>query len=144
MVGKIFAFALLFAAIGCRNDDLDIKTKTQLLTGGSSRSWNITEESPEDEDPLCRPSADYAKDNTWTFSADGNFSFDHGAIVGNESCSDIISFTGTWEFTENESKIVVTADPDIGSFQLSGTITALHDEHFIIEDYGMQFTFSRK
>jgi hypothetical protein len=121
------------------------KTKTELLTNGSSKDWNITDEDPMDDDPLCRPSADYAKDNTWSFSSDGAFNFDRGSITANESCGDIINLFGSWQFTNNETRLVLTADQSIGDYQIFSDIIKLTEDSIVLEDdVARRVTFTQK
>jgi hypothetical protein len=91
----------------CHKDD-EQPSKTQLLTNGSSKVWRLSEEHPEDL--ACSVSSERVKDNSWVFSNNGNFSYDHGQVteMANETCSDLINLMGKWVLTENETNLLVT------------------------------------
>lgn len=140
---RYLIIAVVTIAFSCNDDEKESKkTKTELLTGGSSKSWYITAETPEEEDPNCRPSADREKDNSWTFYADGKFVFDHGTITETETCGDVINFTGTWEFTNNETGIII-AHPTFGEFA-NGTIYKLEEREFIVGGGDARVTYTPK
>jgi hypothetical protein len=145
---KISALLIISILVICCKEDEPakpvVKTKAELLTNGSTKSWNITHEEPVDDDPLCRPTADYAMDNSWSFSANGDFVFDHGSITENESCSDIINLFGTWQFTNSESRIVLTADESFGTYQIFSDIIKLTEDSMVVKDDVRQVTFTKK
>jgi hypothetical protein len=112
----IKSFSILACAaivIACHDDDK--VSKTQLLTDGTSKSWNITATSPEPDEESCRPDADHARDNAWTFSNDGSFVYDHGTLTEGEVCSDARNLTGLWKFTENEANLLITVLYETGN-----------------------------
>ena len=105
---RSLTFALFaLVALSCDKDD-EKPSKTQLLTNGSTKSWNVTAESPADEDEDCRPSSAHNADNSWNFSKDGSFTYDHGTLTEGTQCSDLINLTGNWSFQENGSRLLIT------------------------------------
>jgi hypothetical protein len=140
----LFSLLILVVVFACKDDEKEEKTKTQLLTNGSSKAWNITDESPLDEDPNCRPTAEYILDNSWTFYADGKFTYDHGTVTDSESCGDLINFFGTWTLTNNESVFTIEADESFSPLVITGTLKSLTETSFVVEHTGGTVTFTPK
>jgi hypothetical protein len=142
----------VLSVISCDKKDDETPTKLKLLTNGSSKNWNITDESPEDSDEGCRPSAPFIMDNTWTFKSNGEFFFDHGTITEGSTCSDFKNLTGNWSFQENESKLLITLrvntdDPDdtFDNDTLAlATIETLTSSSMVLENSNYQATFTPK
>lgn len=133
MKKNLYLLIVCLAVFACDKDnDVTPPTKTQLLTDGSRKGWNIHSTSDDD---LCPTSVD----NTYFFSADGKFEFDRGTNVETQDCSDIINVVGTWSFKENETKLIVLAEgPTAGPafdepFQLMDvTITSLTESELVV------------
>jgi hypothetical protein len=146
--------SMMLVAIACSKDEDKPVSKKELLTNNSSKSWNITDETPADLEPGCGPSSDGAKDNTWTFYADGKFTFDHGTVVeeSESSCSDFINITGTWSFTDNESKLLIVAEKDTDNPDevrdaetiFHADIKKLTKDALVLASSGTEATFSPK
>lgn len=101
--------ALTLLVFSCKDDKESGPSNTDLLTNGSSKSWNVTSESPEDSEEGCRPSSERVKDNTWIFNSDGTFTFDHGTITESGTCGDFVNLSGTWTFKNSEKGLVLIA-----------------------------------
>lgn len=99
----IFALALFFSCD--KEKEEPVISKTDLLTGGSQKTWYMHSASPADE--LCSSQSD----NTYIFFADGSFEYDHGTVTmgtdNDSECGDLVNLEGTWEFKENETAIVI-------------------------------------
>ncbi len=113
--------------MACNPDDENNAelSKSDLLTGGSSKDWYEAESSYDESDEFeeCRIGGEMRADNTFTFSADGTIEHDNGTITSysapddNGGCSDLINYIGEWEFLENETKFSwlikhATGNPD--------------------------------
>lgn len=96
---------LFVVLISCGDDDDKGTSKTQLLTGGSSKTWYLYAITGAD-DPC--PSTE---DDDWTFFADGKFEHDNGDITDSpdESCGDLVNFIGEWEFEQGETRLTARA-----------------------------------
>ncbi|HEY0741008.1 MAG TPA: lipocalin family protein [Chryseosolibacter sp.] len=126
-----------------KQNDVTPPTKTQLLTGGSTKAWKLQSSIPED---LCPTNID----NTYFFSADGTFEFDRGTNVESENCSDIINVFGTWSFKNNEATLIVIALGPTGQPAsneplelINATISSLSEEELVLTD-GMDKAVFRK
>src|SRR5690606_13209238 len=72
----------------------------------------------EDEDePSCKTASVQHADNRWIFHKDGKFRFDNGDITEDsecendeerDCCSDARDIFGSWSFSANNTKLVVT------------------------------------
>ncbi len=110
-------FAALLAVViflmpSCSKD----KTKTELLTTGT---WRITAASVTLGTTTTDTYASYAacdKDNFTTFVVGGVFKEDEGATKC--STSDPQTITGTWAFTDNETKLSIIASGTTGAFSI--------------------------
>lgn len=146
MKNTVYFILLIFLLSGC-DDDKDGASRTALLTGGSSKQWNITAQTPANDDPNCGPSQAYAQDNTWTFFADGDFTFDRGAIFENETCGDFGNFEGTWTFEEDDTRIFVATGTGPTWVIMDGEIISLSKNELVVgvevepgEYYKLTFT----
>lgn len=101
--------------MACNSDDESNSelSKSDMLTGGSSKDWYEAETSYDDSDEFeeCRVGGEMRADNTFTFSADGTIEHDNGTITkysapddNGGGCSDLKNYIGQWEFLENETK----------------------------------------
>ncbi|HEY8937838.1 MAG TPA: hypothetical protein VIM65_21585 [Cyclobacteriaceae bacterium] len=122
------------------NIDGSVDDRTMLLASASSKSWYIYSTTPETDHPTCLSTHAISIDNTYTFYANGTFEFDHGTVTespgctSDECCSDLVNFTGTWKFTNNQNSIVITGLAEKGNpankFNLelyNGAISQLDD-----------------
>jgi hypothetical protein len=138
----LIAFIAL-SVFSCDKDEKEVTpppTKTELLTGGTQKSWSIFSQSPE---PACSSSTD----DRWTFFSDGTFQYDRGTVTESEDgeCSDLINFEGSWAFESAETKITIIALRPTGSTDeidpltvASGTLTELTSDRLIITAPGSQ------
>jgi hypothetical protein len=135
---KLVIFFGLIAAMACNDDEDKSPSKLQLLTGGSEKAWYISDVS---EGEPCPSSTD----DSWIFSVDGGFEFQHGTVTESpeEQCSDFINFIGEWEFVNNESQLRVTAlyqtdNPanTINDDLFTATITVLDDDWLLLQQAG--------
>ena len=101
----LLALAAGLAFTSCSKDeDTKPQTKTEMLTG---KNWKVTAQTTSVNNG--NPSDTYAlesactKDDFTTFATDGKITFDEGPTkcAANEPQTQ----SGTWEFTENESKL---------------------------------------
>jgi hypothetical protein len=142
---------LVLVTISCDKDN-EKPSKVKLLTNGSTKSWNITNETPPDDDADCRPDSEFLVDNSWNFSADGSFTFDHGTVTEGTSCSDLINLTGNWSFEDGGSKLHITLDHATDNPQLvfndetffSLDIKSLTATKLIVTEIGTEITFTAK
>lgn len=132
------ALLLVFACDLDEKEQAPAPSKTELLTNGNQKSWYIYSSVPED------PCAS-ASDDTWTFSADGSFAYDHGAVTEDEAgeCGDLINFEGTWAFSTDETAITIVALRATGSTEnmdpltiVSAIITTLTSDKLVITAIG--------
>ena len=81
------------------------------LTGGNKKSWYLYSNTPENSGG-CKEAEAVSSDNTYTFSSDGSFEFDHGTITEDASCedccTDFVNVIGEWKFTKNQKGLQVT------------------------------------
>jgi hypothetical protein len=129
----------------CKEDDAP--SKLQLLTNGSSKSWYVSSITGLSE---CGDT-DMMKDNTWTFYSDNTFTYDHGTVTGSGDCEDLVNFTGTWVFEDEETHIRIvglynTDDPEDTFHQefLYGRIVELTAEKLVLDADGSQGTLIPK
>ena len=89
--------------------------RTALLAGTTQKSWYLVASSLVSPKASCNASAAMSLDNTYTFYANGTFEFDHGTIIDDadckseDCCSDLVNITGTWQFTNDQTNLVITA-----------------------------------
>ena len=133
--------SVLFLIFACDKDEKEqgpAPSKTELLTAGNQKSWYVYSSTPED------PCAS-ASDDTWTFSTDGSFAYDHGAVTDDEEgeCGDLINFEGTWAFSADEAAITIVALRATGSTEnmdpltiVSAIITTLTSDKLVITAIG--------
>jgi len=125
--------ALLFIAFiitYCSKNDAK-PSKTELLTGNSSKSWNITFSSLDNDesDESCKTVNSFSGDNAWIFKKNGDFEFSNGSIYEIPNChacgcSDWVDLVGTWSLSAQDT-LVITAN---GRIESDGQITALDEE----------------
>jgi hypothetical protein len=148
---KLLIPVLFLFLLAC--DDDEAPSKTELLTNNSSKNWNITADTSdeEEEDPGCLVGGAMNMDNTWTFYSDGKFTYDHGEVVEAEGCVDFKNLTGTWSFLEDETKLRIfllhdTDDPTdvLNSELFSVNLIEISAEKFVLELNGEQSTFTPK
>lgn len=132
--------------IGCSDDENPTSSKLDLLTGGSQKSWYVYESS--DDDP-CPSSSD----DTWTFFADGALAYDHGTVTETpaESCSDLVNFNGSWEFTNDETKLKMVAEENSDTGEdlddmtlINANITTLTEDRLVLTLNGESLEFRKK
>lgn len=139
MKKSILILSALFLVFACDKDEKEsAPSKTELLTGGSQKSWYIYASTPEDP---CGS----ASDDTWTFFADGSVAYDHGTVTEDQEgqCGDLINFEGTWAFSAEETEITIVALRAAGSTEAmdpftigSGAITTLTTDRLVITTDG--------
>jgi hypothetical protein len=102
---KIFSMALFLGAtllISCSKDD-ESKSATDLLTGGSSKSWKV-ESISFNGTPQTRDSCE--ADNFTTFNKSGNTYTDN---PGNIKCGESPT-SGTWALSNSDKVLTMTAN----------------------------------
>ena len=138
MKKTILFCSVLLTILACNNDEKEqtpSPSKTELLTGGASKTWYVFSTTPDDR---CASGSD----DTWTFYADGTLTYDHGTVTEDEQgeCSDLINFEGTWSFANNETVITIIALRAAGASEdmdepltiASGTVTTLTGDRMVI------------
>jgi hypothetical protein len=135
--------SIVLSIFSCDKDEKEATpppSKTELLTGGTQKSWSIFSSTPETP---CSSSTD----DRWTFFADGTFEYDHGDVTESDDseCGDLINFEGSWAFESAETKISIVALRPTGSDEevdpltvASGTLTELTSDRLIITAPGTQ------
>ena len=150
MKKSFVVLTLIVLMLACKDEEKI--SRLQLLTNGSTKSWNVTAESPESSEISCRPDTDFASDNSWAFSSDGTFKYDHGTLTEGEVCSDMRNLTGNWKFTESESNLLITLLYETGnpSYTFDGdtlfltSIETLTTSTLTLKQDGQSLTFSPK
>ncbi|HQD09493.1 MAG TPA: hypothetical protein PLQ65_07505 [Flavihumibacter sp.] len=97
------AITVITTASSCKKEDEKPKSKTELLTAGS---WKVTAYmlvSGATTYDFWKEAEPCLKDNITTFVADGTLIGDEGATKCN--AGDDQTYTSTWKFAENETKI---------------------------------------
>jgi hypothetical protein len=119
MKNAIFLTVSILVLVSCSKDEDAKPTNLELLAGTESKEWYLYATSPESE--TCPTSSVSIVDNTYTFSSDGTFFYDHGTVTEvpgcDNCCGDLVNITGTWEFTNDETNMKImalykTGDPD--------------------------------
>jgi hypothetical protein len=98
---SISLLACLVLISSCKEDE-PILSRLELLT---QKPWKLKSVSIVGF-PVSAPEST-AADDTYTFSADGSYTFDEGGTK--EEPTDPQTVTGTWEFAENETIIKLNA-----------------------------------
>lgn len=127
------------------------------LTNGTQKTWYLAAETPEEDMPSCKASSPQSMDNTYTFYADGRFEFDNGEITEDSDCmdegccSDLVSFTGTWEFNNGGKSIKIFAlhkkgDPAyvLNEILFEADVELLEEDKLIISMAGAALEFRPK
>jgi len=108
---KITALALISSVnlISCKKENNDVSAKTKLLT---QQDWKL---SKKEEKVNSDPFIDYlpslmscTQDDKYIFRTNNSYEINEGATKCNNSDPEII-LTGTWQFTQNETKIKIDA-----------------------------------
>jgi hypothetical protein len=146
MKKTLLIVSVVLSIFSCDKDEKELTppppppSKTELLTGGTQKSWSVFSSTPE---APCSSSAD----DKWTFFSNGTFEYDHGDVTESEDseCGDLINFEGTWAFESEETKITIIALRPTGSDEeidpltvASGTVTELTSDRFVITGPGSQ------
>lgn len=121
----ILSSAFIFTDCSKAND-AKTPSKEELLTGNSSKSWNITFSSfdEEESDESCKSVNAFQADNKWIFKVGGDFEFDNGSIyeIANCptcNCGDFSHFVGNWTLSSKDT-LRVTGN---GRIESNGQIT---------------------
>ena len=143
MKKTILVLTALFLVFACDEEKVQapLPSKTELLSGDNQKSWYIYSSTPEGQ---CTSGAD----DSWTFSADGGFAYDHGTVTEGEDedgeCGDLINLEGTWAFSEEETEITIIALRGTESTEdldpmtiVTGDITTLTRDRFVITAEGL-------
>jgi hypothetical protein len=148
----------MLLSISC-DDKEKTKSKEELLTGGSSKSWNIVFDSSDEseDDPSCTVSATKNTDNQWIFNVDGSFRFNNGTITEVEDCedccSDIIDLIGYWELLDNGGRLKITATASVEEDNVNvpfddeevlgnSKLVKLTESEMVVEEDGATFKFN--
>ena len=114
----LLALAVGFTFTSCSKDDDAAQTKTQMLTG---KNWKVTAATVSVDNAPAKDFfgqvPDCSKDDFTNYAADGKVTFDVGATkcAANEAQTQ----SGTWTFTDNETKLSVTQDNDPTVYTIS-------------------------
>jgi len=108
-----------------------------LLSGNTSKVWNITDNFPKDSIEACNFPNDYSFDNLWTFNSDNSFSFNPGNITISTSypgCKDGTKISGKWEIegADTLKLYVVYANNDLVYIDIKYKILELTNIQFKI------------
>jgi|SRR6478736_7708789 len=106
------SFAALLA-VSCKDDDAK-PSKTELLT---AKSWTITSFTIGGKDASGDYADDCSKDNSTKFSKDGKVTTDNGSVKCDPSESQTEA-AGTWAFDSNETKLKLTSDGDVETYDI--------------------------
>jgi hypothetical protein len=113
MKTSLVLLVAVFIFIGCDKKEEKPKTNTDYLAGSSSKAWNVTEDSSDDEpdtDPSCKVSSARNADNKIIFFRNGDYEFDRGEATGDECeecCSDLINHYGSWAISSTNTLTMV-------------------------------------
>lgn len=140
MKKAILIISTVFLLFACDKDEKEqTPSKTDLLTGGSQKSWYVFAVTPDGPCPS-------SSDDTWTFFADGSMAYDHGTVTESQegTCGDYINLEGTWEFTNNETEITLVATRAAGATEEmaepftigNGVVTTLTSDRLVISVNG--------
>lgn len=128
----------LISIFACDRGTTPAPTKTDFLTSGSQKSWYPFSSTPDD---ACGS----ISDDTWTFFANGTFTYDHGTITEdvNNNCGDLINLEGSWEFSNNETTLTVTGLREAGASTdnlsltlMQGDVTLLDNDRLVVSTTG--------
>jgi hypothetical protein len=112
----IAASAFIFTSCGDNNPPEP--TKTELIT---NKNWKITAQSESDNGGAATDSytniSSCNKDDIFIFGTDGKFTWDEGATKCDPADPQTVE-TGTWAFTNEEGKIVLTFVGDTDEFDI--------------------------
>lgn len=114
----IVSMVLLASACSKNSDEGSMATKTQLI----SKTWKQTDILASvglgaQTSVFKTVLTDCQQDNLWQFNSNGTYTFFEGPFRCPTSPSDVIA-TGTWMFTDNETKITFN-DPVNGTQNFS-------------------------
>ena len=131
---SVLTASLLFGLTSCKKSDP--KSRTELIT---QSGWKIVKsESKTGTGPWVDNTSGYApcdKDNVLGFSTNGNFEFNEGATKCSPLDPQIIQ-SGTWVFTNGETKISVTS----GGFTDMADIDQLDEGTLVISSSDLSGT----
>ncbi|OJY92140.1 MAG: hypothetical protein BGP13_08205 [Sphingobacteriales bacterium 40-81] len=133
----VVAFAVAGTFASCKKEDK--KSKTELLTAGSWKIKTLTVKNGATTVDLLALQQECYKDNLYTFKTDNTLIIDEGAKKCDEE--DDQSYTTTWSFTDNETKIVMegesgsivsltSAELKISSTETEGGLTYTYEATF--------------
>jgi len=157
------AFLLLSIAFACSDDEKETnenKNQEELLTGNTEKHWKIIENSSDEdeEEQSCKTSHPMNNDNRWVFIKGGDFRYDNGDITDDpdcdddvqDCCSDMLDLFGTWEFSADKKKLIVTAEGKIEDGEetfespeqiMNATIEKLTENEMILTQRGVTVKF---
>ncbi len=116
----MLAFTLSFTS--CKDDD-ESKSATDMLTGGSTRSWK---EQSKTVNGVAKAIDTCDADDKTTFTKSGNtFAFDPGTV----KCGST-AFAGTWALSNGDKTLTI----NVGSLNMSTEITELSDSKLVTKN----------
>jgi hypothetical protein len=110
-LNKIAVILILATAMACHDHDNTKKPSwEELLTGKSSKSWNVAFSSfdEEESDVSCRMVNAYTADNALIFKTKGEFEYSNGTIheiadCEECTCGDLADLVGTWSLSKEDT-----------------------------------------
>jgi hypothetical protein len=121
-------------------EPVPVETKAILLAGSTQKAWYLTSKTPEPAMAPCQSSSPQSMDNTWTFYADGTFTYNHGAVTEDADCnepgccSDLANLEGSWELKGAEEGLTITALKLQESQESIGAVTLMDARILLLEE----------
>ncbi len=115
----LYLIALLIGSYACNDKEAKSPSREELLTGNSTKSWNITSSifDADEEHETCKSTSPINTDNKWMFSKDHSFEFNNGIITEGDDCTgcctDFANLKGTWSLFSNEDSLSIVVDTRI-------------------------------
>lgn len=136
----LFLSSVILTSVSCKKDEDSPQTKTEILSGKNFvlTAWTINP-------PIAYNGIEISdfysfleaceKDDITIFNANGTVTFDEGATKCD--AGDPQTTSGTWVFTDNETKLSVTDDGDTQIFDIIELTSAkLKITYEVVEDLG--------
>ncbi|MEX2235379.1 MAG: hypothetical protein WD824_24660 [Cyclobacteriaceae bacterium] len=138
----VFLIGLLIWSVGVdQTNGSGIVDNNALLTGNNKKSWYLYSTTP-DNSGECKDLESVKSDNSYIFSADGGFEFDHGTVTEDPSCedccSDFVNIVGQWKFTGNEKGIRVTLIHEKGKKENAHTMVLFDASIELLTEQGLK------
>ncbi|MFW5759818.1 MAG: lipocalin family protein [Cyclobacteriaceae bacterium] len=131
---KLFVFILFTSFFGCKQED--ISNRAFLLSGESSRSWQIIAIIQDGKEGIP---LDCQSDDVETFYDNSGYVYGHGS----KSCSNQSNMDGTWTISEDFKSITISYH-DESYFANTYQIIHLSDQKMVLGQnsfYSTQYTY---